>query len=204
VIDSGTRQIVLVQLAEGRFEPREVKLGSRTDKYVEVMDSVKEGEQVVVAANFLIDAESNLKAAIGGFGHSGHGGTATAGATAAPATTAATPAPSAASTTGGGIASAPGTKSPVVGHRAEGTVKALDAKAGTLSIAHGPVQTLNWPAMTMDFKAANSALLAGLQPGTGIAFEFVERSPGEWVITKITPRSEAVRVDTKPAAHQGH
>ena len=87
-----------------------------------------------------------------------------------------------------------------MGHRAQGTVKALDTKAGTLSIAHGPVDTLKWPAMTMDFKAANDALLSGLQPGTGIAFEFVERSPGEWVITKITPLREA----PKSAAHQGH
>jgi Cu(I)/Ag(I) efflux system membrane fusion protein len=204
VIDSGTRQIVLVQLAEGRFEPREVKLGSRTDKYVEVMSGVKDGEQVVVAANFLIDAESNLKAAIGGFGHSGHGGTSPAGASTAPSTTAAAPAPGAASTASGAIASASNSKPAVVGHRAEGTVKALDTKAGTLSIAHGPVETLKWPAMTMDFKVANDALLSGLQPGTGIAFEFVERSPGEWVITKITPRGEAVRAETKPAAHQGH
>jgi len=71
VIDSGTRRIVLIQLAEGRFEPREVKLGGRTDNYVEVMGGVKEGEQVVVAANFLIDAESNLKAAVSGFGPAG-------------------------------------------------------------------------------------------------------------------------------------
>ena len=74
VIDSGTRRIVLVQLAEGRFEPREVKLGSRTDDYVEVMDGVKDGEKVVVAANFLIDAESNLKAVVGGFGQPAQGG----------------------------------------------------------------------------------------------------------------------------------
>ena len=74
VIDSGTRRIVLVQVKEGRFEPREVKLGARSDNYIEVLEGVREGEQVVVAANFLIDAESNLKAAIGGFGgHSGHG-----------------------------------------------------------------------------------------------------------------------------------
>lgn len=66
VIDSGTRRIVLVQLAEGRFEPREVKLGNRTDNYVEVMDGVKDGEQVVVTANFLIDAESNLRGALSG------------------------------------------------------------------------------------------------------------------------------------------
>lgn len=72
VIDSGTRQIVLVSHGEGRFEPREVKLGSRSDTHVAVLSGVKEGELVVVAANFLIDAESNLKAAVGGFGHSGH------------------------------------------------------------------------------------------------------------------------------------
>lgn len=76
VIDSGIRRLVLVQLAEGRFEPREVKTGMRGDDYVEVFDGVGEGERVVVSANFLIDAESNLKAAVGGFGHAGHGGSA--------------------------------------------------------------------------------------------------------------------------------
>lgn len=71
VIDSGTRRIVLVQRAEGRFEPREVKLGARGDGHVQVLDGVREGEQVVTSANFLIDAESNLKAAIGGLGEAG-------------------------------------------------------------------------------------------------------------------------------------
>ena len=70
VIDSGTRQMVLIQQGEGRFEPRAVKLGARSDSYVEVLDGVKEGDPVVVAANFLIDAESNLKAAVSGFGQS--------------------------------------------------------------------------------------------------------------------------------------
>jgi Cu(I)/Ag(I) efflux system membrane fusion protein len=204
VIDSGTRQIVLVQLAEGRFEPRGLKLGNRTDTYVEVMDGVKEGEQVVVAANFLIDAESNLKAAIGGFGHSGHGDTTGAGSTAPPSAAPVTPARTAATTAGGSIESVPVAKSSVVGHHAEGTIKALDVKSGTLSVAHGPVETLKWPAMTMDFKAANDALLTGLKPGTGVAFEFVERSPGEWVITKITPRSRSAGSDARPVTHAGH
>jgi RND family efflux transporter MFP subunit len=195
VIDSGTRRIVLVQLAEGRFEPREVKLGSRTDTYVAVMDGVKEGEQVVVSANFLIDAESNLKAAIAGFGTSGPNG--------APGA-AGTPAQAPGAGAAGPIASAPAGKPPGVGHRAEGTVKAIDAKSGTLSISHGPVETLKWPSMTMDFKAANSALLADLKPGTGIAFEFVERAPGEWVITKVLPRGKSVGTDPKPGTHQGH
>ena len=86
VIDSGTRRIVLVQAGEGRFEPREVRLGARSGSYVEVLDGVRDGEQVVVAANFLIDAESNLKAAVGGLGgHAGHGSPAKGAAAAAPA-----------------------------------------------------------------------------------------------------------------------
>jgi Cu(I)/Ag(I) efflux system membrane fusion protein len=68
VIDSGMRQIVLVQLAQGRFEPRIVKLGSRSENFVEVLEGIAGGEQVVTSANFLIDAESNLKAALSGMG----------------------------------------------------------------------------------------------------------------------------------------
>lgn len=67
VIDSGTRQVVLVARGEGRFEPRAVRLGRRDDGYVEVIDGIKAGEEVVTAATFLIDAESNLKAALQSF-----------------------------------------------------------------------------------------------------------------------------------------
>jgi Cu(I)/Ag(I) efflux system membrane fusion protein len=66
VLDSGTRQIVLVRLDEGHFEPRVVKLGRKTDGYVEVLEGVESGESVVTSANFLIDAESNLKGALDG------------------------------------------------------------------------------------------------------------------------------------------
>jgi Cu(I)/Ag(I) efflux system membrane fusion protein len=162
VIDSGTRQLVLLQQGEGRFEPRSVKLGARSDSYVEVLDGVQEGEQVVVAANFLIDAESNLKAAVGGFS--------------------ASPAPAPQGTTGAGATKA-------AGHQADGTVESLDVSAGSLMLAHGPVPSLKWPAMTMEFKAANGSLLAGLKPGARVAVEFVERQPGEWVITRVTPQA---------------
>jgi membrane fusion protein, copper/silver efflux system len=67
VIDSGTRQVVLVVKGEGRFEPRAVKLGRRGDGYVEVLDGISKGEEVVTAATFLIDAESNLRAALQAF-----------------------------------------------------------------------------------------------------------------------------------------
>ena len=67
VIDSGTRQVVLIAKGEGRFEPRAVKLGRRGDGYVEIMEGATQGEEVVTAATFLIDAESNLKAALQAF-----------------------------------------------------------------------------------------------------------------------------------------
>jgi Cu(I)/Ag(I) efflux system membrane fusion protein len=64
VIDSGKRQIVLVERGEGRYEPRPVKLGARVPGYVQVLDGLKPGERVVTSATFLIDAESNLRAAL--------------------------------------------------------------------------------------------------------------------------------------------
>jgi membrane fusion protein, copper/silver efflux system len=71
VIDSGTRQVVLVAKGEGRFEPREVKLGLRGDGFTEVTEGLQPGEEVVVSANFLIDSESNLRAALQSFGEQG-------------------------------------------------------------------------------------------------------------------------------------
>lgn len=149
VIDSGTSQRVIVQKAEGSFEPRDVKLGARGDDYVEVKEGVKVGEQVVVSANFLIDSESNLKAALGGMG---------------------------------GMQ-----EKPSVSHQAVGTLDSIEAN-GTVMVTHEPVTSLNWPKMTMEFVPANAALVDKLKPGTAIRFEFVERKPGEWVITKIEKR----------------
>ncbi len=64
VIDSGTRKIVILERGEGLFEPREVKAGPRGNGLVAILDGVAEGDRVIVSANFLIDAESNLKAAL--------------------------------------------------------------------------------------------------------------------------------------------
>jgi Cu(I)/Ag(I) efflux system membrane fusion protein len=69
VIDSGRRQVVLVERGEGRYEPRPVKLGAHVPGWVQVLDGVKAGERVVTQATFLIDAESNIRAALAAFGH---------------------------------------------------------------------------------------------------------------------------------------
>jgi membrane fusion protein, copper/silver efflux system len=79
VLDSGTRQAVLVARGEGRFEPRPVRLGVYGDDWVQVLEGIKQGERVVVGANFLIDAESNLRTALQGFGDSAKAGSAQPG-----------------------------------------------------------------------------------------------------------------------------
>lgn len=85
VLDTGTRQVVIVRRGEGAFEPRAVTLGRRADGYVEVREGLRDGDNVVVSANFLIDAESNLKAALAGFGGGEGSAAAAAGKAAAPA-----------------------------------------------------------------------------------------------------------------------
>ena len=67
ILDSGRRSLVLVDRGEGRFEPRQVRLGTEDDDRVEVLEGLSEQELVVTSANFLIDAESNLKGALGSF-----------------------------------------------------------------------------------------------------------------------------------------
>jgi Cu(I)/Ag(I) efflux system membrane fusion protein len=64
VIDSGQQKVVFVALGEGRFQPRQVQTGVQSGDFVEVTSGVQQGEEVVTRANFLIDSESRLKAAL--------------------------------------------------------------------------------------------------------------------------------------------
>jgi Cu(I)/Ag(I) efflux system membrane fusion protein len=66
IIDTGLRQLAIVDKGSGYFEPREVKVGSKVEGYYEVIKGLKAGERVVTSANFLIDSESKLKEAVGG------------------------------------------------------------------------------------------------------------------------------------------
>jgi len=170
VIDDGARQVVLRVLGEGRFKPQPVKLGVRGRDYVEVLDGIAAGDRVVVSANFLIDAESNLRAALSNLGEGDA------------ATPAATP-----------------------GYQADGTLEEFDPATGTVSISHGPVPALQWPAMTMDFAVTRPELLSALTPGSRIRFGFEQREPGEFIVTRIEALTEAAPAPAaERGAHGGH
>jgi Cu(I)/Ag(I) efflux system periplasmic protein CusF len=67
-------------------------------------------------------------------------------------------------------------------HVAKGTVKSVDAIAGTVTLDHGPVKSMNWPAMTMTFKVQDKALIDKLGQGKKVEVEFEQRGK-DYVIT---------------------
>lgn len=166
VLDTGTRRVVLVDLGAGRFEPRTVKLGMHADGYTEVLGGLRSGEAVVVKANFLIDAESNFKSAINSFGHNTY-----------------YPVSEEQEITSSSTA----LSTAKVRYRGEGKLEAIDFAHATVTLAHGPIPSLKWPAMTMDFRVQEAALLQSFKPGQKVVFEIAEEPAGEFVIVRIQP-----------------
>ena len=66
VLDSGDRQQVFVDLGNGNLQPRPVRVGERVGGKVEILEGLRAGERIVTSGNFLLDSESQLKAASGG------------------------------------------------------------------------------------------------------------------------------------------
>ena len=161
IIDNGSRQVVLLALERGRFRPQAVKIGLRSGDFVEILDGLKSGDRVVVSASFLIDAESNLKAALADL-----------------------TAPTASA------------KSAIT-FQAVGSLDAIADKEVT--ITHQPIPALKWPGMTMDFQLASPGLVKGIEPGATIRFEFEQRGPGEFVITRLEATGAAT-----PKMHGAH
>jgi len=67
VLQAGTRQIAFIDHGEGNLEPREIEVGQQLDDYVVVLKGLRSGERIVSSANFLVDSESQLQAAMGSF-----------------------------------------------------------------------------------------------------------------------------------------
>lgn len=69
-------------------------------------------------------------------------------------------------------------------HHARGTVKKADSKHGIVAVAHGPVESLNWPAMTMSFKVKDKKLWSNLHEGKEVDLDFVQEGK-DYVISKV-------------------
>ena len=78
-------------------------------------------------------------------------------------------------------------KSQAKSHHATGVVKSVDAAKGIVTIDHEAINSMNWPAMTMTFKARNKAVLHKIKPGEKVDFTLVQ-SGEEYTVTRIKPR----------------
>lgn len=155
VIRTGTRAVAIVRTQDGGFEPRDVRIGVDLGDRLEVLDGVREGDVVVTSGQFLIDSEARLKSVLG----------AMVPAQAASATVAAT------------ASSAPAT------YRADGKVERVDADS--ITVSHGPVPALKWPAMTMGFGKADPRAFADIQPGDAVRFEFRQGGPMDYELVSM-------------------
>jgi Cu(I)/Ag(I) efflux system membrane fusion protein len=72
VLSTGTRSVLFVVKNDGTFEPREVETGTKSERFIEIRRGVAPGEKVATQANFLIDSESRLKAALAQMSGGGH------------------------------------------------------------------------------------------------------------------------------------
>lgn len=166
VLQSGDRQIAFVQRSDGYFEPREVELGSQFGDEVIVLKGLKPGEQIITSANFLIDSESQLQAALGSF---------------------VPPPPGAGSATAitAARANAEMTSDPSPPHKGRNTfrVKLTDAKGEPISVAEVSV-TFFMPAMPQMGMAEMRTTVALSDKGKGVYEGSGELgSGGTWQVT---------------------
>lgn len=72
-------------------------------------------------------------------------------------------------------------------HKGDGTVKRVDLEHRKVNLTHGPIKSLGWPGMTMDFKVKDSAILKGIKPGQKVEFDVIQEGEGQFFITRIVP-----------------
>ncbi|MEJ2795694.1 efflux RND transporter periplasmic adaptor subunit [Iodobacter sp. LRB] len=148
IIATGKRSVVIMSDGQGRFTPSDVKTGREHQGQTEIISGLKEGEQIVVSGQFMIDSEASLRGVLARMN----------------------PAASAAASTH----ALHSTLTPAQEmHQGQGIVKAIDSKQVTLE--HGAIASLNWPAMTMPFPLANPNLAKGIRVGQQVNFSFIEQ-----------------------------
>lgn len=161
VIATGRRKVVIVVEADGGFRSASVTTGAENGGNTEILTGLTLGQRVVTSGQFLLDSESNLRSGLQRLD---------------PAEDAALIEPK---------ATASGKKSLV--HTTRGEVKAIDVASSSITFAHEPVATLNWPAMTMGFSVTDKKLLQQSKPGQQVEFDFTEKGDGKFVVNAIRP-----------------
>jgi Cu(I)/Ag(I) efflux system membrane fusion protein len=157
VIQTGKRTVVMLAEENGRFRPVDVEAGIESGGQTEIKRGLQAGQRVVVSSQFLIDSEASLRGVEARLN----------GEPASPAASAAAAA-----------AGAPR-------HVGEAKVETISKEAMTLS--HGPIASMKWGPMTMDFKLPPGGAPRSVQVGDRVTFEFFVDKEGLPQLTTVTP-----------------
>jgi len=161
IIATGRRSVVIVAEGDGKFHAVDVSTGSEGGGQTEILRGLTAGQTVVTSGQFLIDSESNLRAGLERMEPKMDEGDSNQKMN----------------------DQAMDSKT----HHGQGKVNRIDLGAGKVNISHGPIASLNWPAMTMDFAVADKNALANLKPGQSVQFDLTKTGAGEYLITRLTP-----------------
>ncbi|MDB5732787.1 MAG: efflux transporter periplasmic adaptor subunit, partial [Variovorax sp.] len=170
VIQTGKRTVVLLAEDHGRFRPVEVEAGLESGGQTEIKRGLSAGQRVVVSSQFLIDSEASLKGVETRLNGE-------------PATVATPPAAAAAAS--------------VPRHGGEAQVVSIGKDAMTLS--HGPIPTMKWGPMTMDFKLPPGGASRSVRVGDRVNFEFFMGADDLPQLTRVTPMAAQPQAATAPA-----
>jgi len=147
LIRSGGNERLIIAKGEGRYAQRKVIAGMESGEWIEILEGIEMGEKVVVSAQFLIDSEAGMKASF----------------TRMSDTSTDEPKPDNSITEPGVITG-------------KGIVDSLMIDHGMITLQHEAIESLGWPAMTMDFITDEGTSLQGLATGDAVMFELVKKS----------------------------
>lgn len=157
VIRTGDRTIVMLAQKAGGYRPAEVRIGREANGRTEILAGLAPGEKVITSGQFLLDSEASLA------------GLDVRGIDEAPAR--------------GSGGNGEQKRQEPNSYAASGTIEKITAR--TVTLRHGPVAALEWPAMTMTFATTGPAQLRGFKRGDKVSFRFVQSDKG--------PRLTAIR-----------
>ncbi len=146
LIRTGREDRVIIALGDGRFEARKVTAGIESGDYVEILQGVKQGDDIVVSGQFLIDSEASMRASLNRMTEPEADKVATSDKLTMEYKT----------VTGSGV------------------IRAINSAEGTLNLQHEPIEALGWPSMTMDFQLTGDVSLDGLSVNDPVMFTLEE------------------------------
>lgn len=174
LIYTGKRTVVIVAEDNGRFRPVDVQAGIESGGQTEIRKGLQAGQRVVVSSQFLIDSEASLRGVEARLNNE--------------------PAP---------VAAAPAA-APAAGQRHESEAKIEAIGKDEMTLSHGPIPSMKWGAMTMDFKLPpRDQLPPHLKAGDRVKFEFYMGSDGLPQLTRVTPLAAAPAAQAAASASAG-